>query len=382
MEDGGGVVGHCGVEVLVQQALLDQIHDGLLRQVGVHCPGAIAQQGGEVVDLPGLSGFQEDRYGGALPGANQVLLHGRHRQQRGDGRVVLVHPPVGKDDNVGPLPVRPVHRHRQPVQYQIQVGAFVIEQGHGGCVEARSVHGLDLHQVGGGENGVVDLEHPAVVRLFLEQIPVIGRVDGGVGDDLLPDSIHGWVGHLGEELLEVGEEGPIPVVQHRQGDIHPHGGGGLRPGAGHGQDGVVHVLIGVAEGLLKAAKFLPAVPLHPLVWDRQVGQTEQIGVQPLSIGLPGGVALLQFLVVNDLPLPQVRQQHLARPQPGLFHDMLWWDVQHPHLGGENEPAVFGEVVPGRAQAVAVQHGSHHVPVGEQDGRRAIPGLHEGGVVVV
>ena len=90
----------------------------------------------------------------------------------------------------------------------------------------------------------MDLEHPAVVRLFLEQIPVIGRVDGGVGDDLLPDSIHGWVGHLGEELLEVGEEGLILLSSTARGISTPRWRRRLRRGAGHGQDGVVHVLIG------------------------------------------------------------------------------------------------------------------------------------------
>ena len=80
MEDGGVVVGHSGVEFLVQQPLLNQVHNGLLCQVGVYRPGAVAQQGGKVVDLPGFGGFQQDGDGGALSGADQVLLHGGHRQ--------------------------------------------------------------------------------------------------------------------------------------------------------------------------------------------------------------------------------------------------------------------------------------------------------------
>ena len=60
----------------------------------------------------------------------------------------------------------------------------------------------------------------------------------------------GGIGHLGKELLEVVEQGLVLVVQHRQRDVDAHGGGGLRPGAGHGQDGGRHILIGVAEGLL------------------------------------------------------------------------------------------------------------------------------------
>ena len=80
VEDGGVVVGHGGVVVLVQQALLDELHNGLLRQIGVNGPGAVAQQGGKVVDVPGLGGLQQDGDGGALLGADQVLLHGGYRQ--------------------------------------------------------------------------------------------------------------------------------------------------------------------------------------------------------------------------------------------------------------------------------------------------------------
>ena len=296
--------------------------------------------------------------------------------------MVLVHPPVGEDDDIGPLPPGPVHRQGQVLQRPVQGGVLVGEHGHGGHPEAGLIHGLDLHQVGGGEDGVADLQHPAVLRPLLEQVSVVPHVDGGVGDNLLPDGVDGRVGHLGEELLEVVEQGLLPAVQHRQGDVGAHGGGGLRPGAGHGQDGAAHVLIGVAKGLLEAAEPLPAAPLHPPVGDGQIPQVEQAGVQPLAVGLPGGVVLLQLVVADDAALDGVHQQHPPRLEPGLLHNLPGGHVQHPHLGGEDQAAVGCDIVPGGAQAVAIQHRPHHVPVGEQDGGRAVPGLHQGGVVVV
>lgn len=48
-------------------------------------------------------------------------------------------------------------------------------------------------------------------------------------------------------LFEVVEQRLPPVVQYGQGNIDPHGGGGLGPGPCHGEDGVAHVLIGIAE---------------------------------------------------------------------------------------------------------------------------------------
>ena len=116
----------------------------------------------------------------------------------------------------------------------------------------------------------MDLEHPAVGPLLLQQIAVVSHVHRGVGDDFLPDGVHGGVGHLGEELVEVVEQGPVHIVQHRQGDVGTHGGGGLGPGAGHGEDGVAHILIGVAEGLLEPVEPLSGVALHPAVGDGQV----------------------------------------------------------------------------------------------------------------
>ena len=377
------VVGvHRRVVVLVQQAVGDEAVDGLIDQIGVDGPGSVAQEGGEVVDLPGLGGLQHDGHRGALLGADQVLLDGRDRQQGRDGHVVLVHPPVGEDDDVGPLAPGPVHRHEESVQGLLEGGVFVVEDGNCLHLEAGFFHAPDLHQVGGGEDGVVDLEDPAVLRPLLQQVAVVPQIDGGVGDDLLPDGVDGRVGDLGEELLEVVEEGLALVVQHRQGDVDAHGGGGLGGVPGHGEDGGLHVFIGVAEGLLDAGQLLPGVGLHPVVGDGQVPQPHQVPVQPLAVGRAGGVPLLDLVVPDDPAGRGVHQQHLARLQPGLAHDALRRDVQHPHLGGEDELVVAGDVVPAGAQAVAVQHRAHAVPVGEEDRGRAVPGLHQDGVVLV
>ena len=109
---------------------------------------------------------------------------------------------------------------------------------------------------------------------------------------------------------------------------------------------------------------------------------DQVLVQPLAVGLPGSIGLLQFIIAEDTSLLQVHQQHPARLQPGFLDDLLRGQVQHTHLGGEDEPFVPGDIVPGGPQAVAVQHRPHPVAVGEEDGGRTVPGLHEGGVVLV
>ena len=381
-QDGFVVIVHRRPEVLVQHSLVDEPADGLLGQIGVDRPGPVAQQGGKVMHVPGLAGLQDDGHRRALSGAHQMLLQGGHRQQRGDGRVVFVHPPVGQDDDIGPAAVSPVGGQLHLVQRPLQGHIFEVQQGHRLHAEAGPVHVFDLQHIHRGEDGVVDLEHPAVFSPLLQQIAVISHIHRGVGDDLLPDGVDGRVGHLGEALAEIVEQRPVPAVQHRQGNIRPHGGGGFRPCPGHGQDGVLDILPGVAERLLHLCQPFRRAGLHPVVGNGQVLQLEQPPVQPFAVGAAGGAALLELLVTDDAALDRVRQQHFPRLQPGFLQDMGRVDVKHPNLGGQDEPAVVGEVIPGGAQAVAVQHRTHLVAVGEQDGGGAVPGLHHGGVVLV
>ncbi len=78
----------------------------------------------------------------------------------------------------------------------------------------------------------------------------------------------------------------------------------------------------------------------------------------------------------------VDQQHLAGLQPPLLHDLRLRDVEHAHLRGHDDEVVVGDEVAGGPQAVAVQRRADELAVGEGHGRRAVPGLHEGRVVLV
>ena len=88
-QNGLVVVLHGGVEILVQQALINERSNGLVSQVGVHSPCAIAQQSGKMLHITGLGGLQNDGDGGRFLGADEVALHRRHRQQGGNGHMVL-----------------------------------------------------------------------------------------------------------------------------------------------------------------------------------------------------------------------------------------------------------------------------------------------------
>ena len=261
------------VAVLVQHIPLHQLLNAVLGQVGIDGPGTVAQQGGEMVDIPGLRAFQDDGHGGPLLGPDQILLNGGHRQQRGNGHMVFVHPPVGEDDHVGPVPVGPVHLHKELVDGALQGGIGVVQQAHRSYPEPRALHGLDLHQLHRGDDGILDLQHPAVFRLFLKEVAVGADIHGGIRDNFLPQGIDGRVGHLGKELLEVVEKGLVLLGQHRQRDIRAHGGDLLGPQLSHGHNGIHNVLVGVAEGLVELVPLDLAVAFHLLIGHRQLLQS-------------------------------------------------------------------------------------------------------------
>ncbi len=72
----------------------------------------------------------------------------------------------------------------------------------------------------------------------------------GGGDDLLTDAVNGGVGHLGEELLEIGIEELGLVRQNRQRGVVAHGGDRLDGIGRHRRQNAAQLLEGVAEGHL------------------------------------------------------------------------------------------------------------------------------------
>ena len=130
------------------------------------------------------------------------------------------------------------------------------------------------------------------------------------------------------------------------------------PGAGHGQDGVLHLLVGISEGTVQPVPGLLGMRGDLRIWDGQIVQLHQILVQPLAVGLAGGVVFLDLVIVQHLPLLRIDQEHPAGTQTVLLHDMGLVQIQHAHFGSQDQPVVVHEIVPGGPQTVAVQHGSH------------------------
>ncbi len=219
-----------------------------------------------------------------------------------------------------------------------------------------------------------------MLRGVLEEVGL--RSDHGVegGYELLADGVERRIGHLREELREVVEDQAGPAGQHGDGSVGAHRAQRLGPGGRHGREQHPQLLLGVAEGLLPAHHRGRGVA--DVFTIGQVLEPEEPLVEPLPVGVLGGEAGLDLLVLHDPPGPGVDEEHLPRFQPPLADDGLHGDVEHSRFGGQDHEAVIGDPVPAGAQPVAVEDGADHGPVREADGGRAVPGLHDGGHVLV
>ncbi len=82
------------------------------------------------------------------------------------------------------------------------------------------------------------------------------------------------------------------------------------------------------------------------------------------------------------PFVEIDEQHLAGLEPPLLHDVLFRNRQYAHFRGHHDAVVAREQIARRAQAVAVERGADLLAVGEGDRGRAVPRLHQRGVVFV
>ena len=104
--------------------------------------------------------------------------------------------------------------------------------------------------------------------------------------------------------------------------------------------------------------------------------------KPGAVRLGARQRLLDLRVRHDAVLFKIDEQHLARLQAPLGDDLLLRHRQHAHLGGEHDEVVVGDEIPGGPQAVAVERRADLASVGEGDRGRAVPRLHERGVIFV
>ncbi len=156
--------------------------------------------------------------------------------------------------------------------------------------------------------GVRQLELPAVLGRLVQQVPLPAGKGHQRHHQPLAQRIDGRIGHLGEQLLEIGEQELGPLGEHGQRRVGAHRAHRLLAVGGHGTHDQPQLLAGIAEGPQPLGQRL-RVDLGRLGELVQAPQFDAVLLQPAPIGLLAGHAALDLAVYDQPPLLRIDQEH-------------------------------------------------------------------------
>ncbi len=365
-----------------------EIGERVQRQVGMHGFRAVAAQQRKVMHLARRAGLDHQTGAGAQALLDQVLMHRRGGEQRRDRHVIGIDAPIRDDQDVVPGTHRVLGFGHQRGQPRLDAGAAPglgvgdVDFAGAELAAGEALDVADLGHVAVGEHRLrhlqadrrIDVRHPEEIGLRPDE-------GGQRGDDLLADRIDRRIGHLREELLEVVVEGLVPGGEHRQRRIVAHRAQRFLAALRHRPEDELDVLLRVAEGLLAVEQRRRRIG-HRRAVAIDLVQLDADLLDPFAVGLGVGQRVLELLVVDDPPLDQVDQEHLARLQAPLLDDPRLRHRQHAGFRRHDHHVVVGHQEARRAQAVPVERGADLAAVGEGHRGRTVPGFHHRRVVFV
>ncbi len=371
----------------LQLTLVHHVADAFQRQIRIHAAGTEPAQQTDVGYLAGLAAFHHEARGAQQTLHQEMLVKGRDRHQTWDRHAIRSFPPIAEDQHGGIVlqdgPVRLSQEpsygrcERLPRLHRIQRVRGIQRDD----LEIRPFQGLQLGHVLVAEDRVTQFQHPAVLGAFLENIVVPARKGEERHHEAFPLGIQRRVRDLGEHLLEVVEEQLRALAEYRQGRVRTHGTHGFLTVQGHGGHDSVQIFLGVTEGP-KPRGDGALVVAGGRTGSQQASQGDAILLQPAPIGLLPGDAALDLVVVENAALGGVGEDHPSRPQLALHADALGFEGDDTGLAGHDEQTIGGDDVAAGPQAAAVEGPAHHDAIREDHGGRAIPGFHEGAMVLI
>ena len=200
------IIIHCRIVVLVQKPVIDQLTDGLVRQIRVDGTCAVTEQRRKVMYLSWLAALQDHGNGCPLLRPHQMLLESGHCQERRDSHMVLVHIPVCQDQDVRALADHPVNLDEQVLDRFLKACVLIICDRDLSNLEPVHIHILDLQKVRVCQDRIIHPEHLTVLFPLLEKVSVLSNIDRRGGDDLLTDRIDRRIRNLREKLFEISEQ--------------------------------------------------------------------------------------------------------------------------------------------------------------------------------
>ena len=193
--------------------------------------GPVAEQNGEMVDLAGLAGGDDEVYFGAAALADQVVVQSGGGQQGGDGGQFGRQPPVAQHQQVGPFGDSFVGLGKEVVEGLRQsrpTRSHRVEDGQMGHLEAGQIERGQAGKLVVAQQRVVHLDAVSMFSGGVEDVALWPQQAVAAGDQLLADGVEGRVCYLGKQLAEVvieqlglvGQHGQRRVVAHRAERFH------------------------------------------------------------------------------------------------------------------------------------------------------------------
>ncbi len=361
-----------------------QVGDGLDGEIRVDGARAETHERGEMHHLARVRRLDDEGREVALLRPCQVMVESRGGKERGDGRTLFARVAVGEDEHRVPGIDARLRGGAELLQRLLEAGDAVGRgKSHGDDAGAIAAHveGAQLREVVVGEHGVRELHLPHVLGRLVEEVLLPADVAHERHHEVFAVGVDGRVGDLGEELFEVGIKELRPFRENGKTLVVAHRADRLLGGLHHRHDDHVDVLHRVAKHPLLGKEALAVGPYGARDLEEAL-QLDAVGFQPPPVRLAARHGGFHLVIVDDALLRSVDKEHLAGSQAALLEDVLRRDIEHSHLGGKNHETAACDDPPRGPQAVPVQDGADLDAVGEGNGGRTIPGLHDGRVVFV
>ncbi len=384
VDDRGVVIGDALLGGHGDGAPLGEAGDAGVGEVGVDARCGVADQRGEVVRRDGIARLDDNVGAHAQTAAEQVVVDGPEGQQARDGHLAFGRT-VGEDHDVDTVAHRRLDLGAQGVERLFERPALAIEgAGKRLGAQADAVERADAGKLVRVEDRRREAQQAAVAAAVLEDVAVRAERELGRRLEALAQGVDGRVGDLGEALVEVAVEGLRVRREHGQRLVGAHGGERRFAGLGHRADDLVDVVVvvAVARQALGLGNLIVGLRDGSVRLCGDVAQVDDLLVEPVAVGLFGGVGVADLVVPDHAALVGVHKEHLAGPERAGDQQLGGGDVERAGLGCEDQAVVAGQVVACGAQAVAVERGAGVASVGVGDRGGTVPGLGQERLVLV
>ena len=379
------VVGDALLGRHVQVAACRQVADARMCVVRIDATRRVAHQCRKVVRGHGVAAFHHDVGKGTHAGADQVVVHATHGEQRRHGHLARGSA-VAQHHDVHAIADRGLDVLCKLLKRSLQralVGSTTVDGTETAGLKAHAVDAADAVELLLTQQRTLQAHQLAGRAGILEQVAVVAQVERGRGDHMLAKGVDRRVRDLSEQLIEVVEERTRLLGQAGQRRVDAHRGERGLALLGHR----THDLVNIIPVIPELSHAHGGGHLGVLDGRYRNGLIERVNGQrllgnPITVGLFLGVTGAQLVVVDHAAAGKVDLEHLARPQAAARQDVLGAHLDGAHLARQHKAAVARHVVASRAQAVTVESGTQGTAVGKGDGRRTVPRLHEHGLVGV